>query len=724
MVISTSPPFGHGEQRSIGDSDIINKRKGGEKMEVSTIMTSSVQMQQVFSEITPDNDALNPQSNPSQSMRFSELFDQCAGTGNGVRKSTDPFAAVVLSTAIAPSMQASRQLSGEQSPDSGLIPPEFSAGFLQGTSPGERGLAVTMVDSEPETVPDVYTQALEANEPPAAPAQTDFPWALPFVPGNSLVDMDAAQPLPEPRAMVFSPAEVTVTPVIAEGKGAKAEAPAPLAQNSGLERKQVSVQPGNPEKAVQGAAIPVSSLLEGMSGQEKRQVSVQPGNPEKAVQGAAFPAAAAKVLLQESQVKVAPQAEPSIITPEPLVKLASEVTQGRNLAHSAALSGPEVSATTTESGIPSSPSFFRERSLYSIISQGDEAKPEGDTVIQEKSLQPGTDVAVPQSEVISRSAFKLGINMIIPQSEAVSRAGAEIPPPTVQGEYADALEVPGRKTVADPATALETPLPSENRRGGETAVNAYRAVTSEGVSQGKKGAALLHGDIRPSTPSAIPEAAAANAGEAPRLIDIDFTEKGKALTKGAGGEAAGKAEEGKAAGIETQPAFVQVRGELRTNGEAKIVSPANDAKSPFPGHIHQQVREKLESGDYGLSKGNITLKLHPEELGELKINLRMEDQRLKIEIMTENPSVKEALMQNLDTLKETLSRQNIAMERFNVSTDIRQGFQQGARDERQLTQGDRGSNAAFKPATADEEPALQKFLYGWDNDNSLVSLVL
>jgi hypothetical protein len=64
------------------------------------------------------------------------------------------------------------------------------------------------------------------------------------------------------------------------------------------------------------------------------------------------------------------------------------------------------------------------------------------------------------------------------------------------------------------------------------------------------------------------------------------------------------------------------------------------------------------------------------------------------------------------------------MERFNVSTDLRQGFQQGARDERQLTQGDRGSNAAFQPATAGEEATLPKFLYGWDNDNSLVSLVL
>jgi hypothetical protein len=669
MVILTSPPFAHGEQRSIGDSDIINKRKGGENMEVSTIMKSSVQMQQVFSEIMPDNDASNPQSNPQQSISFSELFDQCAGTGNGIRKSTDPFAALALSKTIAPSMQDGMQLSGEQAPDTGLIPPEFAAGLVRAASPGERCLPETKVESEPENDLDDYTQALEGYESPAMPAQTGFPWTQPFIPGNSFVEVEAAQPLPEPRAMVFSPAEVTATQVNAEGTEAKAEAPAPWAQNSGLEKKQVSSPPGNQGKTAQGAAIPAPAGM------------------------------------QESQVKVAQQAEPSIINPEPLVKLASEVTQGRNLAHSAALSGLEVSASAPEPGVPSRPSFFRETSFYHAISQGGEAKPEGDAVIQGKSLQPGTTVTMPQPE-------------------AMSHAGAEIPLTMVQGEYADALEVPGRKTIADPATAIETPLPGENRRGGETAVNAYRAVSSEGVGQGKKGAALLHGDTRLSTPSAISEADAANTGEAPHLIDIVLTEKGKAMAKGAGGEATGKAEEVKSAGIETPTAFVQGQGELRSNGESKIVPTANDAKAPSPGHIHQQVREKLESGDYGVNKGNITLKLHPEELGELKINLRMEDQRLKIEIMTENPSVKEALMQNLDTLKETLSRQNISMERFNVSTDLRQGSQQGARDERQLTQDSRGPNAAFQPVAAGEEPVLPKFLYGWENDNSLVSLVL
>jgi flagellar hook-length control protein FliK len=132
----------------------------------------------------------------------------------------------------------------------------------------------------------------------------------------------------------------------------------------------------------------------------------------------------------------------------------------------------------------------------------------------------------------------------------------------------------------------------------------------------------------------------------------------------------------------------------------------------------------LESGDYGMNRSSITLKLHPEELGELKINLRMEDLRLKVDIVTENRSVKEALMQNLDTLKDTLSRQNISMELFNVSADIRQGFQRGSGEENRMMHNNRVANAPAqtKETVADGEQPI--FNYGWENDSSLVSLVL
>lgn len=64
----------------------------------------------------------------------------------------------------------------------------------------------------------------------------------------------------------------------------------------------------------------------------------------------------------------------------------------------------------------------------------------------------------------------------------------------------------------------------------------------------------------------------------------------------------------------------------------------------------------------------ITIRLSPENLGELKLNLRMENQCLKVEIVAEHSTVRDALIKHSDTLKETLARQNISMEAFDVST--------------------------------------------------------
>ena len=182
--------------------------------------------------------------------------------------------------------------------------------------------------------------------------------------------------------------------------------------------------------------------------------------------------------------------------------------------------------------------------------------------------------------------------------------------------------------------------------------------------------------------------------------------------------------------IEEKPAnssttlFVHGQGEARTREASTLSNPANDGKLPSPEQICHQVREKLESGDYGSNKSSITLKLHPEELGELRINLRMEELRLKVDIVTENRSVKEALMQNLDALKDTLSRQNISMDLFNVSADIRQGFQRGSGDENSMMQHNRAANAHVRTKETVEDSLQPVLNYNWGNDSSLVSLVL
>lgn len=102
--------------------------------------------------------------------------------------------------------------------------------------------------------------------------------------------------------------------------------------------------------------------------------------------------------------------------------------------------------------------------------------------------------------------------------------------------------------------------------------------------------------------------------------------------------------------------------------------------------IMRQVREKLASSLPEKDNGQVTLRLNPRELGDLTIDIRMENQKVAIDISAQNPVVKEALLQHLDTLKETLTRQNITMERFDVSAGTGHGADQSSHQGRQSAQ--------------------------------------
>ncbi|MBI5485257.1 MAG: flagellar hook-length control protein FliK, partial [Deltaproteobacteria bacterium] len=110
--------------------------------------------------------------------------------------------------------------------------------------------------------------------------------------------------------------------------------------------------------------------------------------------------------------------------------------------------------------------------------------------------------------------------------------------------------------------------------------------------------------------------------------------------------------------------------------QVKAEEPAN----PLHKNILDQLKEGIVTHD---SKGNgrMSIRLNPADLGELQVNVRMDEHRVKVEIISDNRTVREALMGNLDTLKETLSKQNLSMEGFHVSTSAGEGFSQAFREE-------------------------------------------
>ncbi|NOQ46896.1 MAG: hypothetical protein GQ559_09540 [Desulfobulbaceae bacterium] len=68
-----------------------------------------------------------------------------------------------------------------------------------------------------------------------------------------------------------------------------------------------------------------------------------------------------------------------------------------------------------------------------------------------------------------------------------------------------------------------------------------------------------------------------------------------------------------------------------------------------------------------LESGSITLRLHPQELGELRMEIKVEQDNIKAHITTQNPQVQEILDRHLPRLREALEQQGLSLEQMKVT---------------------------------------------------------
>ena len=103
---------------------------------------------------------------------------------------------------------------------------------------------------------------------------------------------------------------------------------------------------------------------------------------------------------------------------------------------------------------------------------------------------------------------------------------------------------------------------------------------------------------------------------------------------------------------------------------------AENLRSALPEQVSRQLAERLSTHDFRQGKESLSLTLTPEHLGKIQMNFQMDQQNLRVEIVAENRVAREALMQQVDSLKESLARQNVTVEKFEVSTGSGKEFQQ------------------------------------------------
>ncbi len=101
-------------------------------------------------------------------------------------------------------------------------------------------------------------------------------------------------------------------------------------------------------------------------------------------------------------------------------------------------------------------------------------------------------------------------------------------------------------------------------------------------------------------------------------------------------------------------------------------------------HIINQVAGHF-SGQRHLESGTVNLRLHPAELGELRMEIKVEQDNIRAHIVAQNPQVQELLEHHLPRLRQALNQQGLNLEQMQVTlaTDDRASQFSHERDRRE-----------------------------------------
>ena len=221
--------------------------------------------------------------------------------------------------------------------------------------------------------------------------------------------------------------------------------------------------------------------------------------------------------------------------------------------------------------------------------------------------------------------------------------------------------------VVEAATPEGTPLPDRIVQGNADA----RSTPAETGFQGSFAAAprgvTEQTGTKPDAP--VDDAAFKTAPAAGTAKFVPF--QGFAGQDGSGdpekkGQPEQKAQAG--TGVSTQPQGLGLPAAAST---VAAPAPAEPSQPSLKSALHESILAQIKDGvvtrdDKG--NGQMSIRLNPGELGELKIQVRMDDNQVRVEIQADNRMVKDLLMSNLDSLKDSLTSKNFTMSGFDVST--------------------------------------------------------
>ncbi len=435
-----------------------------------------------------------------------------------------------------------------------------------------------------------------------------------------------------------------------------------------------------------------------------------------------LPTLAAETLRPNDQNSSAPESDDIDTAELAMMSLASLVAPPTIVPQDASVTGisdPAVATIEANAAIPAPQvtATATEPAPEMVLATAPSAEP---AVLPSQTAQ--TAAVIPQPELLRDTT------QAKPPMEAASPApapqAAAQPAPAKNAVEVLAVTLEPAKTTGVPASELLPETASEVAAAEKPSPRA----TGLTAAYPDRIPVIPKGEHSPVTAERAPVTETARQTETSPVADTKAQEV-EVIVKGEAGEQQSSGEQGSGGShtADMKGHAAPVHTDTVKSFEPALTGTTKSEHQPANGlrdSIMAQVKEGIATREPARN-GEIAIRLAPAELGELRINVRVVDQQVRVEVVAANSQVREILLSNQDSLKENFSRQNLTMTGFDVSTGTGQGQEQLFREGREAGQQG-GFRTTYRQGTVEDETmAVQETGYYYtDRRDSILDVRL
>ena len=315
---------------------------------------------------------------------------------------------------------------------------------------------------------------------------------------------------------------------------------------------------------------------------------------------------------------------------------------------------------------------------------------------ESKAVTATDDTTIPPETLAVLNAASQDPVVLSRWAELARSSASSVASPSVSADTSSKAGDDGVSTATTSGKKEMTPVMLASLAGGESPLEPEKAVALKESSQQRLQAALLSRGV--SLSSAIEQASSAKSGAEVRTQSVAAQ---NLVANTASTLSMTKTELALASTTGTTPQISSPDAGSSPVTSSAIPLPASSTQghewsplklSSTQSHWGQQLvdtlKERVEM-QYSQSIKQAQTRLYPPELGKLDLLVRIQCDKLSVQLNASNPVVRDALLQSSDRLRTSLATEHSGGVEVNVGQGDSQRQQQGAKDEETILAGRR-----------------------------------